>query len=73
LASSLAISDFSNTIPRSGEFPMWKTTMISIREEIKKLRPLHIERNLEPVFSIFEVLLIVFISILQTRTQFPLD
>ena len=52
LASSLAISDFSNTITRSGEFPLRKTTMVNIKEARKMLIPLHIERTIEPLFNI---------------------
>ncbi len=52
LASRLAISDFSNTITKIGEFPLKKTTMVNIKEARKMLMPLHIERIIEPVFNI---------------------
>ena len=51
LASRLAISDFSKTNARIGEFPLRKTTMVNITEARKKLIPLHIERMIEPLFS----------------------
>jgi hypothetical protein len=52
LAPRLAISDFSKTIPKSGEFPLRKTTMVNITEARKMLIPLHIERTIEPLFNI---------------------
>jgi hypothetical protein len=52
LASRLAISDFSNTITKSGEFALKMTTLVNIKAARRKLMPLHKERNLEPAFSI---------------------
>jgi hypothetical protein len=52
LASRLVISDFSNTITRIGAFPLRKMIMINIKEARKMLIPLHIERNIEPLFNI---------------------
>ena len=53
LASSLEISDSLNTITSIGAFFLRKMIMVNIKEARKKLMPLHIERIIEPVFSIF--------------------
>src|SRR5512137_2415997 len=52
LASRLAISDFSNTITKSGEFALKMTTLVNIKAARRKLMPLHIERTIEPLFGI---------------------
>src|SRR4030043_1648276 len=52
LISSLAISDFSNTITKSGEFALKMTTLVNIKASRKKLIPLQIERMVEPLFNI---------------------
>jgi hypothetical protein len=52
LAPRLAISDFSKTSARIGEFPLKMTTMVNIKAAKKKLTPHHIERTIEPLFNI---------------------
>jgi hypothetical protein len=52
LASSAAISDFSNTIAKSGESALKTTTLVKIRAARIKLIPLQIERTIEPAFGI---------------------
>ncbi len=47
-----AISDFSNTIIKSGEFALKMMTLVNIKAARRKLTPLHKDRNLEPAFSI---------------------
>jgi hypothetical protein len=53
LASRLAISDFSNTITKSGEFALKMTRLVNIAAARRKLIPLQIERTIEPLFNIF--------------------
>jgi hypothetical protein len=53
LASRLAISDFSNTITKSGEFALKMTRLANIMAARRKLMPLQIERMVEPFFNIF--------------------
>jgi hypothetical protein len=52
LASRLAISGFSNTITKSGEFALKMTTLVNIKAARRKLMPLQIERMVEPLFNI---------------------
>jgi hypothetical protein len=52
LASSLEISDFSNTITSIGALLLRKMIKVNIKEARRKLMPLHIERIIEPAFSI---------------------
>jgi hypothetical protein len=52
LASRLAISDSSKTNGRIGEFVFKITTLVNIKAASRKLMPLHIERTIEPLFSI---------------------
>src|SRR4030067_2853187 len=52
LASRLTISDFSNTITKSGEFALKTTTKVNINAARRKLMPLQIERMVEPALSI---------------------
>jgi hypothetical protein len=52
LASRLAISDFSKTNARIGEFALKMTTLVNIKAAKRKLMPLHIERTIEPLFNI---------------------
>jgi hypothetical protein len=52
LASRLAISDFSNTNARIGEFALKMTTLVNMAAGKRKLIPLHIERTIEPLFNI---------------------
>src|SRR4030043_708264 len=51
LADRLAISDFSKTITKSGEFALKMTTLVSIAAARRKLIPHHIERTIELFFS----------------------
>src|SRR4030065_101920 len=53
LASRLPISDFSNTITKSGEFALKMTRLANIMAARRKLMPLQIERMVEPFFNIF--------------------
>src|SRR4030043_783348 len=53
LASSLAISDLSNTITKSGESALKMTTLVNIKAARRKLMPLHTERMVVPALSIF--------------------
>ena len=58
LASRLAISDFSNTITKSGEFALKMTRLANIMAARRKLMPLQIERTIEP-FLTFSYLLMM--------------
>jgi hypothetical protein len=48
LVSRLAISDFSNTITRSGEFALNIATLVRIKAARSKSMPLQIEGMVEP-------------------------
>ena len=52
LASRLAISDFSNTTTKSGEFALKTTTLVKIRKTRMKLIPLQNERIVTPFLNV---------------------
>src|SRR4030067_119925 len=64
LASRLAISDFSNTITKSGEFALKMTRLVNIKAARRKLMPLQIERTIGHLFSTllspYDVLFLLF-------------